>query len=357
MLWRYIDFRFHTSFEMASEFNATPSNDSNDFDFEIKFHLPLFKVMTLIFCGLITLIGVVGNIMVIVVIYRRKSIHNTVDIAMSSLAVCDLLFVATFVPFLAYHHAADGWLPSDVFCKLFPYLLHVTVYMTAYILVLVSILRYLIIVHGAATAKYRTKRNIILCLVVLAVVIFIANCPVIMVYQKRSVSSITGRKRHKCSVTSNDIGEQLYLVYFVFSYLVPLATISSFYTAIWCHLKQHQSHMMTIQSHPRRGHRLSIKESTVRATRIIIIVVLGFGICWLPFHVHMLVGIFKVRPKSGAIFSVIARFLAYSNFCINPIIYNLASNDFRKEFRRLCHFSSRWTHAMDKLGLETAGTK
>ena len=227
--------------------------------------------------------------------------------------------------------------------------------MTAYIPVLVSILRYLIIVHGAATAKYRTKRNIILCLGVLAVVIFIANCPVIMVYQKRSVSSITGRKHHKCSVTSKDIGEQLYLACFVFSYLVPLATISSFYTAIWRHLKQHQSHMMTIQSHPRRGPRLSIKESTVRATRIIIIAVLGFGICWLPFPVHILDGIF--RPKSGAIFNVIVRFLAYSNFCINSIIFNLASNGFRKEFRRLCHFSSRWTHVLDKLGVETAGTK
>ena len=325
-----------------------------DYDFDItpdemdeNFNMPLYKVMIYIMCYLITLIGVVGNIMVIIVIVRRKRICNTINIALLNLAVCDLLFVAICVPFLAYHYTGDSWMLGEAFCKFFMYLWHVTVYMTVYILVFVSILRYLTVVHGIVTAKYRSNRNITLCLILLWAVILITNCPLILVYQTKTFRNNTEPESYKCSVISKDVGKQLFLSLFVMSYFVPLAIIATFYTAILRYLKQEQNRMRnTHPSHTPTVSRFSIEENTLRATRIIIIIVLVFGLCWLPLHVHILVVSFGGRPKSLAyiVFQFIAHFLAYANACLNPMIYNFASDDFRKEFRRLCGFPWRKVH-------------
>ena len=291
-----------------------------------------------------------GNIMVIIVIFRRKDIRNTVHIALLNLAVCDLLFVAICVPIFAYDFAVGDWWLSEVFCKLIHYLMHITVFMTIYILVFVSILRYLIVVHGSVTAKYRTPRNITLSLAFLWAFVLITNCPVILIYQKIA-SNNTEIQCYKCRVSKEAV-KPLYLYFIVLSYLVPLSIIVPFYIAIWRYLKQQQNHIESEHSHHGPGHRL--KENTVRVLRIFIMLVLVFGVCWLPLEIHCLLYYFEIRPKSDvyAIFSIAAHFLAYSNSCFNPIIYNYTSTDFREDFRRLCRFPQRRAHdsvlALDK---------
>ena len=306
----------------------------------VRFRGPYYKVVMTIVCCFITLFGILGNTMVIVVICRRTNIRNTVNIALLNLAICDLLFVAICVPILAYDFVAGDWWLSEVFCKLFHYLMHITVFMTIYILVLVSILRYLTIVHGSVTAKYRTQRNITLSLAFLWAFVLIANCPVILIYLKKTDTDKTALHCYKCRV-SKDAEKPLYLSFVVSSYLLPLAIIVPFYIAIWRYLKQQQNHMGSEHSHHGPQHRL--KENTLRVLRIFIILVLVFGICWLPLEIHCLLFYFGIHPKSNAyaIFSVTAHFFAYSNSCLNPIIYNYTSTDFREDFRRVCRLPCR----------------
>ena len=339
---------------MAPEMNDTQIDGFYDYDYgithdesDLRFHVSLYKVVVPMLCCLITLIGIVGNTMVIIVICCRKNVRNTVNMSLLNLAVCDLLFVTICVPFVAYHYAADNWLLGEVVCKLFNYLLHVTVYVTVYILMLVSILRYLTIVHGTVTAKYRTQRNIALCLMFLWAAILIANTPVILVYRMKSFPSNTRQKYFYCGIASKEVGKQLFLSFFVLTYFVPLATIATLYIAILWYLRQERKHMKHVDSpHAETAPRCHIKEHTLRATRIIITVVVVFGACWLPLHVHLLIVYFGVQPTSDAyeVFRAVAHFLAYSNSCLNPIIYNYSSNDFRKEFNRLCRFPSRRAH-------------
>jgi len=70
--------------------------------------------------------------------------------------------------------------------------------------------------------------------------------------------------------------------------------------------------------------------------RLLILVVVVFALLWLPFHVFILVVFFYGTPAEGhwheAVY-VLCTGLAYFNSCVNPIIYNRTSKDFRDAFR------------------------
>ncbi|VDO81848.1 unnamed protein product [Heligmosomoides polygyrus] len=70
-------------------------------------------------------------------------------------------------------------------------------------------------------------------------------------------------------------------------------------------------------------------------------VVVSFFICWLPFHIQRLLSLFityhdgNVSPAVETLFSLvyyISGCCYYSNSAINPILYNLFSEKYRKAF-------------------------
>jgi len=70
--------------------------------------------------------------------------------------------------------------------------------------------------------------------------------------------------------------------------------------------------------------------------RLLILVVVVFALLWLPIHLVLLFVHF-LGPPAGAVWFdavyVLCTGLAYFNSCVNPIIYNRTSKDFRDAFR------------------------
>jgi len=65
-------------------------------------------------------------------------------------------------------------------------------------------------------------------------------------------------------------------------------------------------------------------------------VVVVFALLWLPIHLVLLFVHFLGPPKGAVWFDavyVLCTGLAYFNSCVNPIIYNRTSKDFRDAFR------------------------
>lgn len=73
-------------------------------------------------------------------------------------------------------------------------------------------------------------------------------------------------------------------------------------------------------------------------------VVLGFFLCWAPFHAQRLVAFyFDDHPLIYATMTYISGVLYYLNCCINPLLYNLMSLKFREAFRVCNKFvSENW---------------
>jgi len=67
---------------------------------------------------------------------------------------------------------------------------------------------------------------------------------------------------------------------------------------------------------------------------MLVLVVVLFALLWLPIHIHLLDFFFDELPTGRVYMAATVLFscLAYFNSCVNPIIYNYASKEFRDAF-------------------------
>jgi 7 transmembrane receptor (rhodopsin family) len=91
----------------------------------------------------ITVIGVTGNALVIYVIAMSPRMRSSVTtLLLLNLAIADLLFLFITVPFTAYKFYSSEWSFGNLACQLVQYSLYVSVYVTIYTLVAISVLRF-----------------------------------------------------------------------------------------------------------------------------------------------------------------------------------------------------------------------
>lgn len=71
-----------------------------------------------------------------------------------------------------------------------------------------------------------------------------------------------------------------------------------------------------------------------RTTIMVIAVLLAFFVCFFPFHIYFLIQLFSENFESKPTTeSSVLRVILMLNAAINPIIYNLLSENFRAAFR------------------------
>lgn len=83
----------------------------------------------------------------------------------------------------------------------------------------------------------------------------------------------------------------------------------------------------------------------LRFVFVLVAVVVAFIICWAPFHAQRLLAIYGLRtgekPSNAAltlytILTYTSGILYYLSATINPILYNIMSNRFRRAFKVSC---------------------
>ena len=134
------------------------------------------------------------------------------------------------------------------------------------------------------------------------------------------------------------------MAFFALAYVAPLSVIASTYVALLHHVRRHARHssvsLVAGDSGDAAATSLRRRQSTVvsrrasHVTRVLVVVVVVFAVCWLPLHVHLLVAYCGVQPARRwyEVYRVLAHCLAYANSCMNPVIYSYVSSDFRRRF-------------------------
>ncbi len=306
--------------------NSSPcvvGDDISEADNEY-FDFVLYNIVVPITYGLISLIGLVGNVLVIYVILAKNKMRTVTNILLLNLAIADLSFSLIVPPFTAYYWAVNKWDFGPVICKAMQYLLNVTAYVTVYTLVVISVVRYLTIIYSTQTMRFRTKRNMVIMNVLVWVVMLAVNTPVILSYN--AVEEYEGV--YQCIIPPEG-AKRLYVCFFVFAYLLPLTIIAIFSICILKHIKKAKPTMLNKKT--------KSDDRKKQAARVIILVVVIFAIFWLPIQIHLLIAYYYTVPNTN-VYTAISIFwnvLAYCNSCVNPIIYNYASKDFRDSFREV----------------------
>ncbi|XP_030568770.1 allatostatin-A receptor [Drosophila novamexicana] len=294
---------------------------------------PLERIVSIIvpvFFGIIGFAGLLGNALVILVVVVNQQMRSTTNLLIINLAVSDILFVIFCVPFTATDYVLPEWPFGNLWCKFVQYMIVVTCHCSVYTLVLMSFDRFLAVVHPVTSMSLRTERNATLAIMCAWITIVTTAIPVALAHSVR-IYQYHGRAGTACVFSTEEevwslVGFQV--SFFLSSYVAPLTLICFLYMGMLARLwKSAPGCKPSAES--RKGKR--------RVTRMVVVVVLAFAICWLPIHVILVLKALNMYGGTHltVIIQIISHVLAYTNSCINPILYAFLSDNFRKAFRKV----------------------
>uniref|UniRef100_A0A8C4R3X3 Chemerin chemokine-like receptor 2 n=1 Tax=Eptatretus burgeri TaxID=7764 RepID=A0A8C4R3X3_EPTBU len=212
----------------------------------------------------------IGNAVVIWIIgFKMKKTMATV--LFLNLSIADFLFIL-FLPFsitqaIMEYHWIFGWF----FCKLNSYIMFVNMYSSILFLTVISMERYIAVVHPVQGMKIRTLHS----------------------------ETMTARI------------SEINICRAIFGFIIPFTVIFFCYCRVVCKM-QH------IRFAKKR-----------KSFRLIVLVVLAFFICWAPYHVLN----YELFVLANNVFPVVIS-IAYINSCINPILYVFSGQKFQEKIRR-----------------------
>ena len=315
---------------VGKRINSSNTSPSAYFDLELQengYKVLLYKVIVPILFGAVTIVGFTGNALVLYVISTKLQLQTVTNLLLSNLAVADLVFVCVVPPFTAYQVGTRSWPFGDAACRGMHYLVNVTAYVTIYTLVLIAVTRCTTIMCGfGATACTCTRRNVLAAIAGIWILMLAANVPILASYSVRVGYS----GRSECDVLDNQTGQRIFMTFFCFAYILPLAGIGVLSLCMLHHInpQRTETNANVKSKSTSRMHRVS---------KLLMLVIVIFAISWLPINIHLLALYFGFLT-SNRIYdavSVLWNVLAYSNSCINPFIYNYTSKDFRDAFKKI----------------------
>ncbi|XP_041125401.1 galanin receptor type 1b [Polyodon spathula] len=308
-------------------------NDSTEVDLSNgKEGGPEVIIVPVIF-GFIFLLGIIGNTLVMIVIGRIKSrrSRSITNIFIVNLSIADLSFLLVCVPFQATIYSLPEWVFGAFLCKFVHYFVMVSMMVSIFTLVAMSIDRYIAVVRSKRSPCIRNKNNAFIGVGTIWVLSFVFAIPVA---QHQTLTS------HREAPNSSFCWEewadrttkQTYKVtILIIGYLLPLVLIT------WCYAKVLYHLHKKVKNMSRKS-----KRSKRKTAQTVLLVVAVFLICWMPHHIIVMWAEFGAFPLNDASFAfrIISHCLAYGNSCINPILYAFLSENFRKACQQVftCKF-------------------
>lgn len=272
--------------------------------------------------------SVVGNSVVVYVVCCMKKGRTSTDIFLMHLAMADLLFSLT-LPFWAID-AHSGWIFGNFLCKVLSGFLEASVYASVFLLVCISVDRYLAIVR--ATRAWSSRHLLVKATCgVVWVVAGLLSLPVAI--QRQSMHAEDLRQTicydNLAGESSDHWRVGVRVLRHTLGFFLPLVVMAVCYS--WT--------LVTL-SHTRNHKRQ-------KAIRVILAVVFTFVLCWLPYNVTVLVDTL-IRGRSLELgecetqYSVevtlnVTQVLAFVHCAVNPVLYAFIGQKFRNQLLSTLH--------------------
>ncbi|XP_074051160.1 C-C chemokine receptor type 5-like [Macrotis lagotis] len=259
--------------------------------------------------------GFIGNALVFLVLIKCKKLKSMTDIYLLNLAISDLLFVIT-LPFWA-HHAADQWVFGNGLCKVLTGFYHLGFFGGVFFIILLTIDRYLAIVHAVISLKARTVTSGILTSVATWGVAGFASLPAIIFTKSQKEAN-----QHTCSpqypwhqfyLWKNFQALEMHLLGLVLPLIVMLFCYSEIIKILLRCRNEKKKH---------------------KAVRLIFVIMIIYFLFWTPYNIVLLLHTFGPNDCESSKrldrAMQITETLAMTHCCINPVIYAFVGEKFRQ---------------------------
>ncbi|XP_066252813.1 neuropeptides capa receptor-like isoform X2 [Euwallacea similis] len=296
--------------------------------------------------GLIFVTGVLGNIAVCIVIIKQPTLHTATNYYLFNLAMSDITLLIFGLPNdVAMYWHQYPWPFGEFFCKFRALVSETASYVSVLTVVAFSTERYIAICHPLYLRAISGLQRAIWIIAGLWILSFLCALPfavfttIVYVYYPYNSTEYPIMESAMCAMTSQPKNLPLTEVSSVMFFLVPMVIIAILYINMGITISRASKNKFEDKV---KGsiHRKNKKNQSNRSIiRMLSMVVLGFFICWAPFHAQRLITVYfresAIIEEVNYWMFFITGLCYYFSSTLNPILYNVMSEKMRNAFKEI----------------------
>nr|XP_054768374.1 allatostatin-A receptor-like [Lytechinus pictus] len=266
------------------------------------------------------IVGILGNGLVILVLFQRRKKSRSTDTLVSALAVADFLTSVVIIPVPQAATFPSTFL-GEFYCRILSNdLMWFFILGSINTLVAISIERYIAIIYPIYFKRAVTRRRVSVAIVLIWVITILCSIFVVFIFK---VDDTSGRcvLNHPFPEGFYILGVFLFLIHLVFPATTMLVT-----QVIIARRLYHQS--LLFRKDNESTFHITARRRVVKTMAIVVTI---YIICWGPSQIAFILFSFGVLPRSflGTSWYYITNTMGFFNSCLNPIIYAARFKEFR----------------------------
>lgn len=288
----------------------------------LRDNIDSFGVAMVILYFSVCVLGLAGNSLVIIAILKLDKMSSSTTVYIFNLALADGLFMVG-LPFIASQNFMQQWVFGDALCKAVMVLDGINQFTSVFCLTAMSVDRYMALADPLRFARWRTPRRAKMVSGFLWLSSLLTILPMALRF-----SADHGLCMPHIVSDSWWLGVLSYT--FTVGFALPFTAMTASYAAT----------LLTIRSRrlkaPTPAHQKKSQQVERQVTKMVVAVVVVFGLCWIPFYTFNFCALYLSNPglTFTRAFEVVV-LLSYSWSCANPILYACLSNTLKRHFGAL----------------------
>ncbi|KAH0503131.1 Delta-type opioid receptor [Microtus ochrogaster] len=287
---------------------------------------------------------------------RYTKLKTATNIYIFNLALADALATST-LPFQSAKYLMETWPFGELLCKAVLSIDYYNMFTSIFTLTMMSVDRYIAVCHPVKALDFRTPAKAKLINICIWVLASGVGVPIMVMAVTRP------RGRDKLLMSSKDMGAYIRLredteedlpdsegavvcmlqfpspswywdtvtkiCVFLLAFVVPILIITVCYGLMLLRLRS-----VRLLSGSKEKDR-----SLRRITRMVLVVVGAFVVCWAPIHIFVIVWtLVDINRRDPLVVAALHLCIAlgYANSSLNPVLYAFLDENFKRCFRQLC---------------------
>ncbi|XP_030608476.1 leukotriene B4 receptor 1-like [Archocentrus centrarchus] len=272
--------------------------------------------------SLVFLLGVPGNLFIVWSILARTRRRSVTTLLILNLACADAFLMALTI-FIIIYLVMKTWIFGNTMCKILFYLVNSNMYASVFLITLMSVHRLVAVVFPHTLFHLITRKVVRRVIMGMWVLVMVMSIPSLVFRNVKEETDDMNNKRNVCAPHHTLPKHVVFQYAFetVAGFIIPYAIIIICYVLILKHLRETKF------------------QRKVRSEKLILAVVITFGLFWLPYHIiNMMQVAAKWCPKDLPIRKTlhdisdnsraVTSSLALISSCANPILYTFAGKSY-----------------------------
>uniref|UniRef100_A0A3Q4HJP9 Leukotriene B4 receptor 2b n=1 Tax=Neolamprologus brichardi TaxID=32507 RepID=A0A3Q4HJP9_NEOBR len=274
--------------------------------------------------SLVFLLGVPGNLFIVWSILARIRQRSVTTLLILNLACADGFLMALTIFFIIYL-AMQTWVFGNTMCKIVFYLCNSNMYASIFLITLMSVNRLLAVVFPHTLYHLITRKVVRRVILGTWVLVMAISIPSLVFRDVKEETDDMNQTIYVCvpNHTLHWLNVRFeYAFQTVAGFIIPYAIIITSYVLILKRLRETRF------------------QRNLRSEKLILAIVIMFGLFWLPYHVVNMIQVCLVpkdlthKRKVNAISQssrAVTSALAFISSCANPVLYTFAGKSYIKK--------------------------